>query len=192
MRHADPELRAALIQRLTEPEPSERVGVQLALALARIMRSEANRGQAAVLEGFAEALRRSSLPGHALLALLHTGKELRSMRLPAQRRLAAMVDAAAAAAVAPRARAGVRTGWRDGGGRALGDAAHQGRAAAPRPPLARRPAARCAGARGGGRGRRLGGRAALRGRARAGGGRAAAERRAGGGRRRAARCGRHR
>jgi len=79
MRHADPELRAALIQRLTEPEPSERVGVQLALALARIMRSEANRGQAAVLEGFAEALRRSSLPGHALLALLHTGKERRSM-----------------------------------------------------------------------------------------------------------------
>ena len=40
------------------------------------MRSEANRGQA-TLETFAETLRReAALPGHALLALLYTGKEL--------------------------------------------------------------------------------------------------------------------
>ena len=88
---------------------SEKVGVQLALCVARVMRSEANRGQATVLETFAEALRReAALPGHALLALLYTGKELRSMRLPAQRRLAAAAAALAERGAARRGAGGGR------------------------------------------------------------------------------------
>ena len=87
-----PALRAALVARLGAPESSERVGAQLALAVARVMRAEANAGEAAVLEAFATALgSRGELPPHALLALCYTAKELGSMRLPAQRRLAARV-----------------------------------------------------------------------------------------------------
>ena len=83
------------------------VGVQLALCVARVMRSEANRGEATVLEGFVDTMRRSSLPGHALLALLHTSKELRSMRLPAQRQLASQVGLAMVACLLPLWRASV-------------------------------------------------------------------------------------
>lgn len=86
-----PALRAALMQRLTSPEPCERVGAQLALAVARVMRHETNSGEAAVLEAFDCTLRAAALPGHALLALLYTAKELATMRLPTQRRLAARV-----------------------------------------------------------------------------------------------------
>ena len=84
-------LRSALIGRLTQAEPLQPVGMQLALTVARVMRSEANRGEATVLEAFAATLRASYLPGHALLALVHTGKELGSMRLPRQKALAARV-----------------------------------------------------------------------------------------------------
>ena len=61
-------LRTALATRLTQPEPSLRVGVQLALAVARVMRSEAGAGEASVLESFASTLSCTTLPSHALLA----------------------------------------------------------------------------------------------------------------------------
>ena len=99
--HERIKLREALAARLARPEPSPRVGTQIALAVARVMRSEANAGEATVLESFAAALRCAHLPGHALLALLHTAKELGSMRLPAQRRLAARVGHVMVALLGP-------------------------------------------------------------------------------------------
>ena len=101
-------LRVALVARLSQPEPSERVGVQIALAVARIMRSEANTGEASVLEAFVQTLACATLPEHALLALLHTAKELASMRLPAQRRLAARVGHVMMRLIGPRWEATVR------------------------------------------------------------------------------------
>ena len=106
-------LRAALVARLVEPEPCERVGVQLALAVARVMRSEANTGEATVLEAFAQTFACASLPDHALLALLHTAKELASMRLPAQRRLAARVGEVMLSLVAPLWEAALRSATAD-------------------------------------------------------------------------------
>jgi hypothetical protein len=101
-------LRAALVARLAQPEASERVGVQIALAVARIMRSEANTGEATVLEAFAQTLACVSITGHALLALLHTAKELATMRLPAQRRLAGRVGHVMVGLVGPRWEAAMR------------------------------------------------------------------------------------
>jgi hypothetical protein len=103
-----PELRATLMQRLVVPEPSQRIGVQLALTIARIMRSEANTGEATVLDAFAQTLACAQLPGHALLALLYTAKELGSMRLPAQRRLAARVGAVMLQPIGPHWEASLR------------------------------------------------------------------------------------
>ena len=108
--HERIKLREALAARLARPEPSPRVGTQIALAVARVMRSEANAGEATVLESFAAALRCAHLPGHALLALLHTAKELGSMRLPAQRRLAARVGHVMVALLGPLWEAAVRQG----------------------------------------------------------------------------------
>ena len=103
-----PALRTALLARLAQPETSERVGAQLAVAVARVMRCEANGGEATVLEVFEEALRYpGQLPGHALLALSLTVKELASMRLPVQRRLAARVGRAMLRSVPARWRAAV-------------------------------------------------------------------------------------
>ena len=83
-------MRAALIFRLSEPESCEPVGVQIAVAVARVMRSEANVGEATVLQAFSGLLARTDPPDHALLALLYTTEEL-PMRLPAQHRLAARI-----------------------------------------------------------------------------------------------------
>jgi len=89
-----PVLRAALLARLASAEPCEQVGLQVGITIARIMRSEANRGLSTVLQAFIDAmLQQQLLPPHALLALLYTAKELGSMRLPAQKRLAARVAA---------------------------------------------------------------------------------------------------
>ena len=87
-----PVLRAALLARLASAEPCEQVGLQVGITIARIMRSEANRGLSTVLQAFIDAmLQQQQLPPHALLALLYTAKELGSMRLPAQKRLGARV-----------------------------------------------------------------------------------------------------
>ena len=85
-------LRDALLTRLAHPEPHEGVGVQIALTIARIMRSETNCTESLVLRAFSTAMQqpRELLP-HALFALLYTCKELCAMRLPAQRRLGAEV-----------------------------------------------------------------------------------------------------
>ena len=84
-----PALRQALLERLATPEPCEQVGLQIGMTIARIMRSEANRGLGTVLQAFIDALlQRQQLPSHALLALLYTAKELGTMRLPAQACLA--------------------------------------------------------------------------------------------------------
>ena len=74
----------AWFERRTSSEPCEQVGLQLGMSVARIMRSEANRGLSTVLQAFIDTmLQRQQLPPHALLALLHTAKELGTMRLPA-------------------------------------------------------------------------------------------------------------
>ena len=87
-----PVLREGLLARLATDEPCEQVGLQIGMTVARIMRSEANRGLGTVLQAFLDAmLQRQHLPPHALLALLHTAKELGTMRLPAQKLLAARV-----------------------------------------------------------------------------------------------------
>ena len=87
-----PVLREGLLARLATDEPCEQVGLQIGMTVARIMRSEANRGLGTVLQAFIDAmLQRQHLPPHALLALLHTAKELGTMRLPAQKLLAARV-----------------------------------------------------------------------------------------------------
>ena len=87
-----PVLREGLMARLATDEPCEQVGLQIGMTVARIMRSEANRGLGTVLQAFIDAmLQRQHLPPHALLALLHTAKELGTMRLPAQKLLAARV-----------------------------------------------------------------------------------------------------
>ena len=87
-----PVLREGLLARLATDEPCEQVGLQIGMTVARIMRSEANRGLGTVLQAFLDAmLQRQHLPPHALLALLHTTKELGTMRLPAQKLLAARV-----------------------------------------------------------------------------------------------------
>lgn len=114
-----PELRAAMIERLTQAESSEKVGIQLALSIARVMRSEANRGQTTVLEGFVDTLRRSLLPSHALLALLHTSKELRSMRLPPQRKLASQVGMAMVPCLLPLWRSAIESAFEQDGGTTL-------------------------------------------------------------------------
>ena len=87
-----PVLREGLLARLATDEPCEQVGLQIGMTVVRIMRSEANRGLGTVLQAFIDAmLQRQHLPPHALLALLHTAKELGTMRLPAQKLLAARV-----------------------------------------------------------------------------------------------------
>lgn len=86
-----PALRAKLIEQLGREEASDAIAMQLALSLARIMRFEANTGAADVLQSFVHALRTRPQPPQALLALLHTAKELSTMRLPAQRAFAARV-----------------------------------------------------------------------------------------------------
>lgn len=89
-------IRSALLQQLGRAEPADAVGIAIASAIACIMRSESNRLDATVLLSLSEALHLSGseqpgsntqLTSHALLALLYTAKELRSMRLPAQRAL---------------------------------------------------------------------------------------------------------
>ena len=98
-------LRGALLRQLARPEPSEAVGSALATTVAVVMRSESNRADGTVLRSLSYALDLLPAPGgaavpaagggggggrleaHALLALLHTAKELASMRLPAQREL---------------------------------------------------------------------------------------------------------
>ena len=107
--HERTSLRAALVARLTQHEAFELVSVQIALAVARVMRSEANTGEATVLEAFAQTtLACERLPDHALLALLHTAKEISTMRLPAQRRLAARIGHVMMGLVGPRWEATIR------------------------------------------------------------------------------------
>ena len=89
-----PALKAALAETILRDEPHEAVATQLALACARVMRAEANKGEADVLHAFLHALRRRPQPAQALLAVLHTAKEWSTMRLPAQRQLAARVAVA--------------------------------------------------------------------------------------------------
>ena len=86
-----PALKAMLVEQLRREEPSDSVALQLSLAIARVMRAEANVGEADVLQSFVHALRAQPQPPQALLALLHTAKELSTMRLPSQRALAARV-----------------------------------------------------------------------------------------------------
>ena len=61
-------LRDALLTRLAHPEPHEGVGVQIALTIARIMRSETNCTESLVLRAFSTAMQQ---PGELLLSLIH-------------------------------------------------------------------------------------------------------------------------
>lgn len=96
-------LRSALLVQLGRAEPADAVGIALASAIAGVMRSESNRAEATVLVWLSRALHISGAPhpgpaspdvpnggpltAHALLTVLYTCKELRTMRLPAQRSL---------------------------------------------------------------------------------------------------------